>query len=352
MILEKFKEVLSTVLPISLLVILLNFTIIPINNQELIRFLIGAVFIVIGLAIFLLGVDIGITPIGEKMGKAIVKSNKVIVVGVVSLLLGFVISVAEPDLHILAGQVAEVTSNIIEKNLLVIVVSIGVAVLVSVGMLRIVYSIGLNKVLLVLYGLIFIIAIFVDSFYLSVAFDASGSTTGALTVPFILALASGASVMNRDSEASEKDSFGLVGIASGGAILGVLVLSLLSSSELSNVPDQVIEVKNGILEPFIHAIPHLVVETLVALSPILIIYIISNKLFFKETRRHNTRIYVGILLSFIGLVVFLTGVNAGFMDVGRYIGQELGRGGNNLLIVGMALVLGVLTILAEPQFTF
>ncbi len=348
MILEKFKEVLSTVLPISILVLILNFTLVPIEEDALIRFLIGGVFIVIGLAIFLLGVDVGITPIGESMGSSIVKSNKVLVVFFVSLMLGFVISVAEPDLHILANQVELVTGSIVSKNLLVVFVSIGVAILVAVGLLRIVYSISLNVVLLIVYFLIFALAIFVDTFYLSVAFDASGSTTGALTVPFILALAAGASAMNKDSQTSEIDSFGLVGIASAGAILGVLFLSLFSSGELSGISQGSEVAKVGILRPFVDQIPHLIFETFIALLPITLIYIVANKLYFKQSRKRTNRIYFGIFLGFIGLIIFLAGVNAGFMDVGRYIGEYLGQNSSSLAIVFIAFLLGVLTILAEP----
>lgn len=281
MILDKFKEVLSTVLPVTILVLILNYTIIPIGDEELIRFILGAILIIIGLAIFLLGVDIGITPIGETMGGEIIKSNKIIIVAIISLLLGFVISVAEPDLHILASQVEIVTNELVAKNVLVVTVSIGVAILVSIGMIRIVYSIPLNRVLIVVYFLIFGIAIFVDTLYLSVAFDASGSTTGALTVPFILALAAGASALNKDSKSSEIDSFGLVGIASAGAILGVLLLSIFSTTELSGVSASQVVEKVGIFKPFFDNIPHLALETLIALLPITIIYIVANKVFLN-----------------------------------------------------------------------
>lgn len=348
MILDKFKEVLATVLPISILVLILNFTLIPIEGELLIRFLIGAVLIIIGLAIFLLGVDIGITPIGETMGSTLVKSNKTWIVAAVGLLLGFVISVAEPDLHILAGQVDLVTQGLVNKNVLVVVVSIGVAALISLGLLRIVNNVPLNKFLLIVYGAIFLLGVLADSFFVSVAFDASGSTTGALTVPFILALASGASVLNKDSEDSEKDSFGLVGIASAGAILGVLVLNLFVHPDLHAASLEEGTASLGILGTFLHHIPQVAFEIFIALLPITLIYIIANKLYFHQNKRTTISVYFGIFLTFIGLVIFLVGVNAGFMDVGRYIGDFLGSGSNKGLIIGIAFLLGVLTILAEP----
>lgn len=348
MILEKFKEVLATVLPISILVIIFNFTIIPVDNEYMIRFVIGATMIIIGLTIFLLGVDIGITPIGETMGSRIVLSNKIWIVAAMGLLLGFVISVAEPDLHILAGQVEKVTMEVLGKNILVVVVSVGVAVLISLGMLRIVYSFPLNKFLFMTYIFILIFGYFAESFFISVAFDASGSTTGALTVPFILALALGASSMNKDSESAEVDSFGLVGIASAGAILGVLVLNMFVKPNLDATPELSSTGKIGIIGPFLKEFPVVAFEILIALLPITIIYIIANKTAFRQSKRTTQRIYFGIFLTFLGLVLFLVGVNAGFMDVGRYIGLYLGERGNKVLIVFVAFLLGILTILAEP----
>ncbi len=190
----------------------------------MIRFVIGAVLIIIGLSIFLIGVDIGITPIGQSMGATIAKSNKLWIVMIAGLLLGFFISIAEPDLHILAGQVDSVTSGLITKSSLVVVVSIGIGVLIATGLVRIVYNIPLYKLLTVLYLIIFVLALFTSPEFLAISFDASGATTGALTVPFILALALGVSMLKKDSKASEKDSFGLVAIASTGAIIFVMMI--------------------------------------------------------------------------------------------------------------------------------
>ena len=217
MIKDKFKEVLSTVLPISILVFILHLTLVPLEADMMWRFYLGALFIIIGLTIFLIGVDLGITPIGDSFGNTAVKSNRLYIIGLLGLILGFVISIAEPDLHILANQVGQVTNGIVSKTSLVILVSVGVAALISLGLMRIVKSMSLKLFLLIVYGVILALAFFGDSFFLAVSFDASGATTGALTVPFLLALASGASSMNKDSKKSEEDSFGLVGIEIGRA---------------------------------------------------------------------------------------------------------------------------------------
>lgn len=207
MIKEKFKEVLATVLPISLLVVVLNFTVVPLEADVFTRFLLGALFILLGLTIFLIGVDLGITPMGDSFGHAAVRSGKLWVIALMGLVLGFVISIAEPDLHILADQVGGVTLGVVSKSSLVILVSMGVSVLISLGMIRIVKVFSLKTFLLITYGAILVLGILADQFFLAVSFDASGATTGALTVPFLLALSAGASAINKDSQKSEEDSF-------------------------------------------------------------------------------------------------------------------------------------------------
>lgn len=348
MIKEKFKEVIATVLPISLLVVIMNFTLVPLDSDMFLRFLLGALFILVGLTIFLLGVDLGITPMGDSFGGASVKSGKLWVIAIMGLVLGFVISIAEPDLHILSEQVDAVTMGVITKSILVVLVSVGVALLISLGMVRIVEAFSLKKFLLITYAVILVLAIVADQFFLAVSFDASGATTGALTVPFLLALSLGASNINRDSHKSEEDSFGLVGIASAGAIIGALVLGLISNPEFASVPELTQTSTAGVISHFIHEAPIVSKEILIALAPIVVIYIFADLCFFHNSKRTNARLTTGVILTFIGLVIFLVGVNSGFMDVGRYIGHVLASEQNKTLIVAIAFLMGILTILAEP----
>lgn len=344
----KFKEVLTTVLPITFLVIFLNFTLTPIETSMFIRFIIGAILIIIGLTIFLVGVDIGITPIGNTMGSAIVKSNKVWIVAVSGLVLGFIISIAEPDLHILAAQVERVTGSIIGKNMMVGVVSVGIAVLLSLGIVRILYSFPFSRTFTILYGLIFLLTLISSPTFLAISFDASGATTGALTVPFMLAFAVGVSKLKKKSTESEVDSFGLVGIASTGAIFGVLVMGIFVPP-MDNVANDISSMaKPGIIQPFLNEILPIAKEITVALLPVLLIYIIANRMVFKQGKRTTQRTYFGVLLTFIGLILFLVGVNAGFMEVGNFIGKTLGSSDNKWISIVVGLFLGVLTILAEP----
>ncbi len=346
---EKLREVLLSVVPITIIVLLLNFTFTPLETPFLIRFLLGAVFIILGLAIFLVGVDIGITPIGTFMGSALAKTNKYWIVGIVGLFLGFIINIAEPDIHILAGQVDFVTAGGISKLSIVVVVSIGIGLMLALGLLRIVYNVPLYKFLSITYLLIFALALFSSPEFLAIAFDASGATTGALTVPFMLAIALGVSSLKKDSKASEKDSFGLVGIASAGAIISVLMMSILSKSDkLKGTMEYKISQETSLITPFMEKLPVVMVEVTLALLPIALLFLIFNFVSFKLTKRPFRKIVKGLIYTFVGLVLFLVGVNAGFMDVGGIVGHKLAMLENKFILVLTGFCLGLVTILAEP----
>lgn len=348
-VISKLKEVLYSVLPITLIVIILHFTLTPIGTPMIIRFLIGVILIILGLTIFLFGVDIGITPIGNTMGTAIVKTNKILIVIIAGLLLGFFISIAEPDLHILAGQVDYVTSGLISKSIILVVVSLGIAIMLSVGLIRIVYNFPLNKMLSILYGVILILALFTSSEFMAIAFDASGATTGALTVPFILALAVGVTKLKKDSKASEKDSFGLVSIASAGAIISVMIMSILSKTDkITGALENTGALSTSIISPFLQKFPIIAGEVVIALAPIVVIFLVFQKVSFKLSKSTVRKILFGMLFTFIGLVLFLLGVNAGFMEVGIVVGNKLAAMDNHVYVVLVGFILGMVTILAEP----
>jgi len=345
---SKLKEVFLAVFPITALVVLLNFIFTSLDTTLLARFLIGAVFIVFGLSIFLFGVDLSISPIGNAMGSMIVKYNKLWIIILGALILGFIISIAEPDLHILAGQVDSATGGAISKMSLVIVVSVGISFMIALGFLRIVYNLPLYIILSVLYFIILVLSIMTSSEFLAISFDASGATTGAVTVPFILALAMGIATMKKNSKASEKDSFGLVGIASAGAIIAVLIMSIISQGSVVAAKFGIQKITTGsIMEPFINKLPLLIQEVFLALLPIVIIFLILQKFSLKLSKRVMRRILFGLMFTFVGMVLFLAGVNAGFMDAGRAVGYALASV-NKISIVIIGLVLGFLTILAEP----
>lgn len=345
---SKFKEVISSVIPITIIVLILNYTLTPLETPILIRFLIGAIFLTIGLTIFLIGVDIGITPIGNNMGGMLAKTNKLWFVVIAGLVLGFFISVAEPDLHILAGQVNSVSSGLISKGSIVVIVSIGIAIMLAVGLGRIVYNIPLYKLLTIIYGIIFMLACITSREFLAISFDASGATTGALTVPFILALAIGVSQLKKDCKASERDSFGLVAIASTGPIISVMIMNIISKMDKISGDLESGRISDSIIAPFIHEFPKVGIEIIIALLPILILFLVFQRISFKLPKRAVRKILFGVLFTFIGLVIFLVGVNAGFMDVGSVIGYSIATLDSKKYVILVGFILGVVTILAEP----
>lgn len=346
---QKLKEVLFSVLPITIIVLLLNFTITPLEVPVLVRFILGAILVIFGLAIFLIGVDIGITPFGNLVGTALTKTNKLWMIGLAGLILGFFISIAEPGLLILAHQVYSITAGQISSMGILVIVSIGLAVMVAFGLLRIVYNIPLYKILTAMYLLIFVLSLFTSREFLAISFDASGATTGVLAVPFILALSLGVSALKKDSKASEKDSFGLVAIASVGAIISVMLLDIFTPiHEFSASLDSHISETTSILMPFIDTIPGTLRESFFALLPLLVILLIMQKVSFQLNQRALTKILKGFLYGFMGLCIFLVGVNTGFMDVGRIVGYSLASLDNKGYIILMGLVLGIVTIMAEP----
>lgn len=346
---NKLKEVLSSVLPITILVFLLNFTVLPLEKTLLIRFLMGSVLIIIGLTIFLIGVDIGITPVGKLMGSTLARTNKLWLVIIGGFALGFIVSIAEPDLHILAGQVSLVTSGIISKFSIVVVVSIGIGLLLFTGFIRILYNISISIMLTVIYIFIFLLSLFVSPEYLAIAFDASGATTGALTVPFVLALGTGISALKKDSKDSEEDSFGLIGIISAGAIIGVLIMGAFRGiEEISGELGSKHSGASSLLLPFIREVGPVSRDILLALSPFLLIFISFQKISFHLDRKAFRGILKGLFYTFIGLVVFMVGVNAGFMEVGNLTGYRLSLFENKSVLLIFGFTLGFLTILAEP----
>ena len=348
-LLHKVKEVSTAVAPIVVLVILLHFTLTPVPTILLFRFIIGALAIVLGLSILLFGIDIGIFPFGNHMGTSFLKSNKLWYVILVGILLGFFVNIAEPDLHVLAGQVEQVTSGYIPMSVCLVVVSVGTGLMLALGILRIVKNIKLNIVLIILYGVIALLAIFSSSDMLAIGFDSSGATTGALTVPLVLAMSIGVAAMKRDSLSSEEDSFGLIGIMSTGAILGILALNLFMRTEgISGVLEPSGFDPDSLLGPFISVIPSVALESLIAILPIVAILFLFQKLSFHLEPKPFSRILLGFLYTLIGLIIFLIGVNAGFMSVGNIIGESLASYDNKIILIALGFLLGMLVILTEP----
>lgn len=349
-IFEKGLEVLRSVGPIFLFGLAMHFFFVPFDSVTLWAFVLGTVLVILGLAIFLTGVDTAITPIGEELGKAIAKSNTLKILIPAGLVLGFVISVAEPALLVLGNQIQLVTNGAMTSMQLVVTVSIGLAVMMAMGLARIVFQWSFIKVILLSYIGIFTLSLFASSEFISIAFDASGATTGVITVPFMLALALGVSTIKKSTKkGSGDDSFGLVAMASSGAIIAVLVADIFISTETLTGD---LTISFGFAESFFQSLITItgqqIGEALISILPISLIFVIFNFAYLKLRRRALKRILLGLLYNIIGLVLFLGGVNFGFMNVGTIVGFELTQFDSLTWFYILSFILGMVTILAEP----
>lgn len=342
---EKLNESLKAVLPIIGIVLLLSFTIAPIAPSIIMAFLIGAVLLIIGMMFFTLGVELSMTPMGERVGTSMTGSKKLWVMVVLSFILGFIITISEPDLQVLAEQVPS-----IPNMTLIAAVACGVGIFLVVSLLRMLFSIPLPHMLIFFYIIVFIVAYFVPKDFLSVAFDSGGVTTGPMTVPFIMALGVGISAIRSDKHASD-DSFGLVALCSIGPILSVLVLGLIYHPENSDyVPAAIPDINTSVelWGLFADGFPKYVGEMALSLLPIIIFFAIFQLIYRELHKRSLIKIGIGLIYTYIGLFLFLTGVNVGFMPAGNYLGQVIAANPYRWVIIPIGMVIGYFIVRAEP----
>lgn len=341
---EKVKESAVSVLPIIAIVAVLCLFVCPIRSELLVSFLVGALMIIVGMGLFSLGAEQSMTPIGNKIGTALTKTRNLPLILGVSFLLGFAITVAEPDLQVLAETVPHIQSSV-----LLITVGVGVGFFMSVCMLRILTGANLRWLLIGFYLVVFALAAFCDRDFLSIAFDSGGVTTGPMTVPFILAMGIGVSNIRSDKRA-EADSFGLVALCSIGPILSVLILGFFyNGSETSAAISAASYVDTAeIGKAYLGAIPAYLAETAVALLPIIAIFLVFQLTLLKMSGRSLAKILIGILYTYVGLVLFLTGVNVGFSSLGAELGGALVDGKTYYIMIPLSMLLGWFIISAEP----
>ena len=315
------------------------------SSVELITFTIGAVLLILGIGFFNLGADIAMTPMGAHVGAGLSRQRKLGMLLGVCFVLGMLITIAEPDLQVLASQVRTVMNG----TVLIYAVGIGVGAFLMVAILRIVFRKSLANILMLFYMLLFALALLLatneNTNLLPMAFDSGGVTTGPITVPFIMALGVGISSVLSDRH-SQENSFGLVALCSIGPILAVLVLGLFARNDLTYVVPDYAMSKN-ILGSFIHTAAHTAKEVAVALGLIVMFFTICQIAFLHLPKKRLLKIAVGVFFTYIGLVIFLTGVNVGFMPIGYKLGYAMGQGNKTLLVL-LSLVMGVLVVLAEP----
>ena len=343
---SKIKEALISALPITLIVYVM--ALLPwfdFSGTELIAFSVSAVMLILGIGLFNMGADLAMTPMGTHVGAGLSRQKKLLLLLVVCFILGMLITIAEPDLQVLAKQVSKVMS----EKLLVWTVGLGVGAFLVIAVLRIVFKKALSSILMVFYMLLFALALLLvvneNMDLLPMAFDSGGVTTGPITVPFIMALGVGISSVLGDRR-SQENSFGLVALCSIGPILAVLLLGIFSGNTPPyQVPDY--QVSTDIFGAFLHALSVKATEVLIPLALIVAFFLICQFAFLRLRKRHLLRIAVGVLFTYGGLVLFLTSVEVGFMPIGYKLGIQL-AGMNQWLVVGLGLLIGVLVVLAEP----
>ena len=342
---KPMHESLTSVLPIMLIVLALGFTIAPVPNNAMMAFLLGGVLLIGGMGLFTLGSEMSMIPLGQAVGSEITRSRKVWVIVGISFLIGIIITVAEPDLQVLANQVPA-----IENNVIIWSVAVGVGVFLVIALLRILLGIQLRWLLIGFYVLVFGLAMFVSPDFWAVAFDSGGVTTGPMTVPFIMALGVGVSAVRSDKQAGG-DSFGLVALCSIGPIITVLLLGLLYQPDGSSYTNTAMPDARDTVEMFrayVDALPEYFAETARALAPIAVFLVLFQLVTKRLKRRALLSMAVGLAYVYVGLALFLTGVNVGFMPVGSFLGGSIAGHTYNWILIPIAMVIGYFIVQAEP----
>ncbi len=342
-LLDKIKESCLSVLPITAIIIILNFAV-PGGKLgwNFLAFIIGSLLLITGMVFYSLGSEIALSPIGEVIGSKVTSTKKVPLILLIGFIIGAMVTVAEPDLMVLGNQLGSI------KWILIITIALGVGLFLAIALGRIFAKISLNLILIVFYGLIFVLALFVDNKYIALAFDSGGVTTGAITVPFIMALGVGvASVLGGKNR--NENSFGVVAICSIGPILLVLLLCLIFKPEIAidSFGGEIVSITD-LLTNFRDILLSCMKEVAIALLPISAFFFVMNGFFIKLPRQRVMRIIFGLVYTYIGLSLFLTGVSAGFMDMGFDLGNRLAALDNNWLLIPVGMIVGAFIVLAEP----
>ena len=345
-LLDKTKEAMISVLPVVFLVLIIYFTpLVSFTATELLVFLICALLLILGIGLFNLGADLAMTPMGEHVGSGLTKTGKLQILLSVCFIMGLLITIAEPDLSVLAGQV----SAVMNSTLLIFTVGMGVGLFLLLSIVKIVFKKNLSMLLMFFYMIMFALAALLlengKMDFLPLAFDSGGVTTGPITVPFIMAMGVGIAAVIGGKDANE-NSFGLIAMCSIGPILAVLFLALTARGDLNyTLPDYSIENKLG--ANLLEIVLHTSMEVGRALGLIILSFMILQLTILKLPRKKLIQIFVGIVYTFLGLVIFLASVSVGFMPIGFRLGSEMAQN-NALYVIIFGFIIGMVVVLAEP----
>lgn len=342
---EKLKEAAASVLPVTAIVAVLCLALVRVDVGLMLSFLLGSGLLILGMGLFTLGAELSMSRIGNLIGAKMTKSRKLWFILAVSFLLGVAITMAEPDLQVLATNVPA-----IDKTVLIVTVSVGVGLFLMLCMVRILFSVSLRLLLIVFYALLFLGAFLSDAGFLSVAFDSGGVTTGPMTVPFIMALGVGVASIRSDENA-KADSFGLVALCSIGPVMAVMLLGAIYPTDTQADVGMVIGGFETTVElggAYLRSLPTYMLEVAMALLPIFVFFLLFQVFSLRLRKLPLTKIVMGVGYTFLGLVLFLTGVNVGFSPLGYVLGKELVTSGLSALLIPLAMLMGWFIIDAEP----
>ena len=341
---DKLTESAKSVLPIITIVAVLSLTAVPVTTDLMLAFLLGSVMVILGMALFTLGSEASLTSIGSKMGSVLTRSRNLPLILALSFALGIFVTVAEPDLQVLADTVPHINTLV-----LIVTVGVGVGLFLALSMLRMLFGWKLRHLLLLCYGFIFILAAFSPGNQVAVAFDSGGVTTGPMTVPFILAFGVGISYIRSDSRA-ESDSFGLVALCSVGPVLSVLILSFFYPAGSTQFAAQRFSwaTTTQLATSYLKALPDYMLEMFLSLLPILVTILVFQVLAFRMGPRAFFHVLTGLVFTYAGLVLFLTGVNMGFSTLGEVLAETIAGSRYKYALIPLAMLLGWFIISAEP----
>ena len=342
---KKLEEALVAVIPVVTIVLILSFTIAPLSPSILLSFLLGALMVMIGMMFFTLGAEMSMTPMGEKVGATMTRTKKLWLIVLLSFVLGVIITISEPDLQVLASQVPSIPNMVI-----ILAVALGVGVFLVVSMLRVLMGVPLHYLLVFLYIVVFVLVFFVPESFRAVAFDSGGVTTGPMTVPFIMALGVGVSSIRNDERAAD-DSFGMVALCSVGPILAVLTLGMIyNPTETGYSLTDAIQISDSVAlwHMFAEELPAYMGEIAVSLLPIVIFFGLFQVISLHLKGRPLGKIVIGLVYTYVGLVLFLTGANVGFMPAGNYLGSVIAGQSCRYLLIPIGALIGFFIVKAEP----
>lgn len=348
---EKLTESAKSVLPLTLFVLFVNFLLVTaagkgMPDETFLQFVIGAVFLLVGIALVELGAHMSLVPMGNGMGAFLTKSRRYPLIIICCFLIGVFVTMAEPDLAILAAQFPGV-----DDFKMIVIVSAGVGVLLVFGVMRVIRRVPLPVALAVFYAMVFILAFFEPGNFFSFAFDSGGVATGPIVVPFIMSIGLGLAAV-RGGSRSVSEGFGMVGVCVIGPIAAMLIFGIAGRYDLAGIEGLVVHEPSGhgVLGDFLHAIPHYVWEVALALLPIIVFFLIFQFFYMHLSRHSLARIGVGLAYTYLGHMIFLTGVSVGFLPAGTYIGAALAGlpAGWNYLLIPVGMVMGSLVVMAEP----